>query len=221
MTTPRRLHDALPTDGGTGRPAPDLRRRALGLLPLATLLPTLPAQAPPSALARVGDPAPPFTLPAIDGRTLSLSGFKGRFVVLEWWNSDCYAVNTHYGAGAMQAAQKRARSLGAAWLSIDSTHPKHPSYLDARATAAMLRKWQGNQDALLQDPDGRTGRAYGAVVTPHTFVVDPAGTLIYAGAIDDQRAMRDVRKARNLALAAIDDARAGRPVARPLSQAYG
>jgi peroxiredoxin len=203
-------------------PAPrGLRRR---LLALATALSMLgvaaPALAQPS-IARVGDPAPSFTLPAIDGRTISLSDFKGRYVVLEWWNSDCYAVNTHYGAGAMQSAQQRAQKDGVVWLSIDSTHPGHPSFVDARRSTAMLREWKGRQAAMLQDPDGRTGRAYGANVTPQTYVIDPSGRLIYAGAIDDQRAMRDVRKARNLALAAIEEARAGKPVSRPLTQAYG
>jgi peroxiredoxin len=215
---------------GYPRPTPTeptlygLRQRRLALATaLAAALsisPAAPLLAQPS-LARVGDPAPSFTLPAIDGRTVSLSDFKGRYVVLEWWNSDCYAVNAHYGAGAMQSAQQRARKDGVVWLSIDSTHPGHPSFVDARRTAAMLRAWKGSQTAMLQDPDGRTGRAYGATVTPHTFVIDPSGRLIYAGAIDDQRAMRDVRKARNLALAAIEEARAGRPVSRPLSQAYG
>jgi peroxiredoxin len=189
----------------------------LALAPLGVLRPAA-AQA---ALARVGDPAPAFTLPSIDGRTVSLSDFKGRYVVLEWWNSDCYAINTHYGAGAMQAAQRRARTEGTVWLSIDSTHPSHPSFLDAKRTAAMLRQWKGSQAAMLQDPDGRTGRAYGAMVTPHAYVIDPSGRLIYAGAIDDQRTMRDPRKARNLPLAAIEEARAGQPVSRPLSQAYG
>jgi|LNFM01.1.fsa_nt_gb peroxiredoxin len=221
----------------TGHPAPDhpgttsnrLRRwlyPRLGhalermLLPLLALLLAAPVAAQPS-LARVGDPAPAFTLTAIDGRRISLSDFKGKYVVLEWWNSDCYAVNTHYGAGAMQAAQARARSDGVVWLSIDSTHPGHPSFVDAKRSAAMLREWKGNQHAMLQDPDGRTGRAYGAMMTPHTYVIDPTGKLIYSGAIDDQRAMRDVRKARNLPLAAIDEARAGKPVSRPLTQAYG
>jgi peroxiredoxin len=202
-----------------------LAPRLLPLLALLAVLAVLPAASPAAAqsssLARVGDPAPAFTLSAIDGRKVSLSDFKGKYVVLEWWNSDCYAINTHYGAGAMQAAQKRARDNGVIWLSIDSTHPAHPSFVDAKRSAAMLRDWKGNQHAMLQDPDGRTGRAYGAVMTPHTYVIDPAGRLIYAGAIDDQRAMRDVRKARNLALAAIEEAKAGKPVSRPLTQAYG
>ncbi len=185
-----------------------------------TLLLALPAWAQ-SSLARVGDPAPAFTLQSIDGRNVSLADFRGRYVVLEWWNSECFAINTHYGAGAMQAAQRRAGASGTVWLSIDSTHSAHPSFVDARRAAAILRQWKGGQSAMLQDPDGRTGRAYGAMVTPHTYVIDPSGTLIYAGAIDDQRTMRDVRRARNLALAAIEEARAGKPVSRPLTQAYG
>ena len=197
------------------------RRVALALALLCTLPAFAQSSIMQSSLARVGDPAPSFTLSSIDGRKVSLADFRGKYVVLEWWNSECYAVNIHYGAGAMQAAQRQARADGTVWLSIDSTHPAHPSFVDAKRSQAMLKQWKGNQTALLQDTDGRTGRAYGAVVTPHTYVIDPAGTLIYSGAIDDQRAMRDVRKARNFALAALGEARGGKPVSRPLTQAYG
>lgn len=188
------------------------------VLMLALMVVAGPVRAEP---ARVGDPAPAFTLPSIDGRQISLSDFTGKYVVLEWWNSDCYAINTHYEAGVMQAAQKRALSADVVWLSIDSTHPGHPSFMDSRRSADLLRKWKGAQTALLQDPEGRVGRVYGAAMTPHTYVIDPKGRLIYAGAIDDERRMRDVKKARNLALAALDEARAGKPVSRPLTQAYG
>ncbi|MBC7780314.1 MAG: redoxin domain-containing protein [Proteobacteria bacterium] len=174
-----------------------------------------------AALAQVGAPAPVFTLPSIDGRKVSLADYAGKYVVLEWWNSQCYAINRHYDGGAMQAAQKRARSSEVVWLTVDSTQPGHSSFVDARQTADMLRKWKATPSALLQDPDGRVGRLYGATVTPHTFVIDPKGRLIYAGAIDDQRAMRDVKKARNLAFAALDEARAGTPVSTPLTQGYG
>ena len=209
---------SLPGPGAS--PAECMWRRCWLVSLGAALLLALPAWAQ-SSLARVGDPAPAFTLPSIDGRKVSLADFRGKYVVLEWWNSECFAINTHYGAGAMQAAQRRAGANGTVWLSIDSTHSTHPSFVDARRAAAMLRQWKGSQSAMLQDPDGRTGRAYGAMVTPHTYVIDPSGALIYAGAIDDQRTMRDVRRARNLALAAIEEARAGKPVSRPLTQAYG
>jgi len=187
---------------------------------VSALWPAAPARAQ-TALAIVGDPAPDFALTGIDGRKVSLSEFAGKFVVLEWWGSECYTIKTHYKAGTMQGAQKRARADGAVWLSIDSTHPGHSSFLNASQTAEMLKKWNGAQNAMLQDPDGKVGRLYGASVTPHTVVIDPKGRLIYAGAIDDDRSMRDVRKARNLALAAIDEARAGKPVSRPLTKAYG
>ena len=117
----------------------------------ATLLLALPAWAQ-SSLARVGDPAPAFTLQSIDGRNVSLADFRGRYVVLEWWNSECFAINTHYGAGAMQAAQRRAGASGTVWLSIDSTHSAHPSFVDARRAAAILRQWKGGQSAMLPHP---------------------------------------------------------------------
>lgn len=181
----------------------------------------MPGASRASGLARVGDPAPAFSLRSIDGRSVSLSNFAGKFVVLEWWNSDCYAINTHYEAGTIQEAQKAARGSDVVWLSIDSTHASHPSFVEAKQASAMLRKWSAAPTAMLQDPDGRVGRLYDARVTPHTYVIDPKGRLIYAGAFDDDRSMRNVRKANNLALAAIKEARSGRPVTRPLTQAYG
>ena len=174
-----------------------------------------------AALARVGAPAPDFTLTSLDGKAVSLADFAGRHVVLEWWNSDCYAINRHYQSGNMQAVQKRARAADVVWLSIDSTHPGHPSFVDAKRATEMLRKWQGRQTAMLQDPTGKVGRLFGAQTTPHTFVIDPRGVLIYAGAIDDQRSMRDFSKARNFALTAIEESRAGKPVSQPVTQAYG
>jgi len=200
----------------------DLLAASLSLALLASgPLALMTGESRASGLARVGDPAPAFTLPSIDGRTVSLSDFAGKFVVLEWWNSDCYAINTHYDAGTIPAAQKAARGSGVVWLSIDSTHIGHPSFVEPKQASAMLRKWSAAPTAMLQDPDGRVGRLYGAVMTPHTYVIDPKGRLIYAGAFDDDRSMRNVRKANNLAFAAIEEARSGRPVSRPLTQAYG
>ena len=126
---------------GPHPPAALHRRRYRRVVLAMALLWALPALAQSSgvqssgvqsSLARVGDPAPSFTLSSIDGRKVSLADFRGKYVVLEWWNSECYAVNTHYGAGAMQAAQRKARADGAIWLSIDSTHPAHPSFVDAK-----------------------------------------------------------------------------------------
>jgi peroxiredoxin len=201
-----------------------IRRRVsavMGALCTAVVLTLSSAGTAHAALAQVGQPAPNFSLGSIEGKKVSLADFAGRFVVLEWWNSDCYAINRHYDTGNMQAAQRKAREADVVWLSIDSTHPAHPSFVDAKRTADMLRKWKGAQTAMLQDPEGKVGRLFGARMTPHTYVIDPKGRLIYAGAIDDQRSMRDFSKARNLALAAIEDSRAGRPVAQPVTQAYG
>jgi peroxiredoxin len=168
-----------------------------------------------------GQPAPAFTLADLSGKKVSLADFRGRFVVLEWWNAECYAINAHYDSGNMQALQAEARERDVVWLSIDSTHPGHASFVDAAIAAEMLRRWQGNQSAMLLDPDGSVARAFGARVTPQMFVIDPRGVIVYSGAIDDQRSVRNPKSAHNFVRAALADALAGRPVAVAATNPYG
>lgn len=176
-----------------------------------------------SAAAVVGQPAPAFTAVDASGRTVSLADFKGKHVVLEWVNPGCPYVMKHYGAGNMQATQKFAVDKGVVWLSINSTSQDASDYL---APAAMAT-WMGNQKAVptatLIDSEGKVGRAYGARTTPHMYIVDPAGKLAYAGAIDSKASSNpaDIPAATNHIKQALGESLAGKPVSTPITRPYG
>ena len=173
--------------------------------------------------ATVGQAAPDFSLPDVGGSTVRLSDFRGRHVVLEWNNPGCPFVQKHYRSGNMQALQREATARNVVWLAINSTEPAHGDYL----SPAQLGRWMGEQKAAptatLLDEDGRVGRAYGARVTPHMYIVDPQGRLIYAGGIDSIPSARveDIPRATNHVRASLAEALAGQPLSRPTTQAYG
>lgn len=175
------------------------------------------------AAAAVGQAAPAFTLTDTAGRSVSLADFKGRHVVLEWVNPGCPFVQKHYDAGNMQATQKAAIDRGVVWLAINSTATSARDYL----APAALATWMGNHrapvTATLMDADGKAGRAYGARTTPHLYVIDPQGRLVYAGAIDSRPTANpaDIKVATNHVNQALADTLAGRPVATPVTQPYG
>jgi hypothetical protein len=129
----------------------------------------------------------------------------------------------HYDSGNMQSLQKRFGADNVAWLSINSTSDTHSDYLPPEKLAGWFRQRNAAPAAVLMDPTGAIGRAYGAKVTPHMYVIDPKGTVIYAGAIDDKRSAdpADVKTATNYVVAALADARSGKPVATAASSAYG
>ncbi|MFT4936829.1 MAG: peroxiredoxin, partial [Pseudoalteromonas distincta] len=141
--------------------------------------------APALAAPAIGKPAPAFSAADSTGKARSLSEFRGKTVVLEWTNDGCPYVQKHYNAGAMQGLQKRAAGDGVVWLSIISSAPGKQGY----KTAAQANAWKTESgaapSAILLDPKGEVGRAYGAKTTPHMYVVNPAGTLVYMGGIDD------------------------------------
>jgi peroxiredoxin len=173
--------------------------------------------------ATVGQPAPEFTLQAVDGKTVRLADFRGRYVVLEWNNPACPFVQKHYSSGNMQALQKEAAGKNVAWLAINSTETAHGDYL----SPAQLGRWMGEQQAAptatLMDESGQVGKAYAARVTPHMYIVDPQGKLIYAGGIDSIRSARveDIKTATNYVRTSLAEALAGKAVSRPTTQAYG
>jgi peroxiredoxin len=170
-----------------------------------------------------GSPAPAFTLTDTLGKPVSLSDFKGRLVVLEWVNHGCPFVRKHYGAGNMQSLQKSFREQGVVWLSIQSTNPDHQDYQAPAALEQTMRKSGAAQHATLMDPEGKVGRLYGAKVTPQLYLIDQAGILRYAGAIDNIRStdQADIARARNYIAAALDAVLAGRTVADRRTTAYG
>lgn len=178
-----------------------------------------------SALANVGpgDTAPDFALRDVNGKPVRLSDYRGRHVVVEWFNAGCPFVQKHYETGNMQALQKRYTGQGVVWLAINSTNPKSADYRDVARSQALLAEWKMAPTALALDEDGKVGQAFGARATPHMFVVDPKGKVVYAGAIDDKATWKheDVKTARNLVAAALDESLAGRPVGTPSTAPYG
>ena len=185
----------------------------------AAWVPALRAQ----GAGRPGTEAPAFTLQDLGGRPVQLESLRGRYVVLEWNNPSCPFVRKHYDSGNMQSLQKRYTGDGGAWLTINSTASTHPEFRKLAEMAAWMTEQGGTPTAVLLDPDGKVGRAYDARATPHMFVIDPRGVLIYAGAIDDKRStnLADTKTAKNYVVAALADARAGRPVGIGHTQAYG
>ncbi len=173
--------------------------------------------------ATVGQSAPDFTLKDLNGKTVRLSDYRGRHVVLEWNNPGCPFVVKHYRSGNMQTLQKEAAAKNVVWLAINSTEPAHGDYL----SPAQLARWMGEQQAAptatLMDEDGRVGQAYAARVTPHMYIVDPQGKLIYAGGIDSIPSARveDIKTATNYVRTGLAEALAGKSLSRATSQAYG
>jgi peroxiredoxin len=190
----------------------------------AILAPARADDAPPaSAAVAPGAPAPDFTLKGDDGAEHTLSKLKGKYVVLEWYNKDCPFVRRHYGTKNMQALQKRYTDKGVVWFEIATSAPGKEGYLTAKTAAAARKKFGINSTAILLDAKGDVGRLYSAKTTPHMFVVDPKGNVIYMGAIDDLPSTdwSDIKDAHNYVSAALDDAMAGRPVAKPMTTSYG
>jgi peroxiredoxin len=181
----------------------------------------LPAAA--QAVATVGQAAPGFELTDTTGKTVKLADFKGRHVVLEWTNPGCPFVVKHYGSHNMQALQKEAVANGVVWLSISSTAKGHYDYLEPAALNQRYVAWGSTQTALLMDDSGKVGKAYGARTTPHMYLIDPKGLLVYAGGIDDKRSAdpADVKTAKNFVRAALGESMAGKPVSNTTAAPYG
>lgn len=177
--------------------------------------------APLAAAPEIGQPAPDFTLPDSDGKPRSLADFKGRTVVLEWFNAGCPFTKKHYATGAMPARQKAATADGVVWLTIVSSAPGKQGYLDPAAAAE--KKKELSSTALLIDADGKVGRLYEARVTPEMFVIDSTGKIVYAGAIDDRPTPdpASLDGARNYVDDALAALKEGRPVSPAHTKPYG
>ena len=178
---------------------------------------------PDLAVRAVGQPAPGFTLPDANGRQVSLADFRGRTVVLEWNNPECPFTQKHYDSGNMQRSQAAATGDGVVWLSMNSSAPGNQGHMDAAEAREVAAETGARATHYLLDPRGEVGRAYGARTTPHMYVVNESGTLVYAGAIDDRPTAdpADVEGARNHVLAALADLEAGRAVSVPTTRPYG
>lgn len=172
------------------------------------------------AAVEVGKPAPDFTLADATGKPVKLSDFKGKTVVLEWVNSGCPVVRAHYDSKNMQGTQKVAAEHGAVWLQINTSSAGDQGNLDNAGALAWQKRMGVTATAYLQDGAGRVGRLYGAKATPHMFVVNAEGVLVYAGAIDSGGG-RDVATAKNYVKAALASLKDGKPIEVSTSRAYG
>jgi peroxiredoxin len=169
---------------------------------------------PAAGAAVVGQPAPSFTVEDSHGKPRSLAEFQGKVIVLEWWNHECPFVGKHYGSGNMQRLQREWTGKGVVWLTVSSSAPGKQGHVDGAKADALMKEKGGAPTAVLLDHGGKAGRAYGAKTTPHMFVIDARGRLVYAGGIDDRPStdQADVASAKNYVAAALAEAVAGKPV---------
>ena len=208
-----------------------VRALAAGLAGAALLLVGAAAAARPAVdlpdPPTVGRPAPAFTAVDTRGRSLSLAGYRGKWVVLEWFNHECPYTKKHYapvnGSGNTQAMQQEYTRRGVVWLSVVSSAPGKQGYTTAAEADRVTRAKGAVPTSVIRDTTGALGRLYAARTTPQYAIIDPAGVLRYSGAIDNRRtpSASDIAGATNYVRAALDAGMAGRPVAMAQTQPYG
>jgi hypothetical protein len=175
------------------------------------------------AVANIDQPAPAFSAPGADGKAVSLESYRGKTVVLEWTNADCPFVKKHYESGNIPTLQQDAAAKGVVWLQVISSAPGKQGYVDG-ATAIKLNNFRNAKPAAtVLDADGKIGKLYGAQTTPHIFIVNPQGQLVYKGGIDSipSADQSDIAKADNYVVAALGDLAAGRKIANANTKPYG
>lgn len=176
-----------------------------------------------SALAlSTGEKAPEFTLEGTS-KKISLSDFKGKVVVLEWTNHGCPFVRKHYDSGNMQSLQKKFTANNVIWLSIISSAPGKQGHVNKEESISDKKKYNSSATDILLDPSGKVGQLYGAKTTPHMYVINKDGTLVYQGAIDDKAdADKDsIPGAKNYVAEAISAVMKNQPVQVATTKAYG
>ena len=171
----------------------------------------------------VNTAAPEFSLPDPTGKMHALSDYRGKFVVLEWFNPGCPFVKKHYGSGNMQQLQKKYTAQGAVWLTISSNAEGKQGYINASNAAEIIAEKKLASTALLLDHEGSVGHAYGARTTPHMFVISPKGELVYSGAIDDNDSPdpEAISSSKNYVAAVLDQGLAGQPITVAATEPYG
>lgn len=191
------------------------------LIALTSVLAIAVAQAADSPA--IGAAAPGFSLPGAKGDTHSLAQYKGKYVVLEWFNPGCPFVKKHYESGNMQKLQQEFTGKNVVWLTVDSSAPGQQGSLTPAQAWKQMSTWKMHSTALLLDADGKVGHAYGATNTPDMYVINPEGKLIYKGAIDSKATtdQADIAGATNYVKTALDQAMAGQPVTTSASRPYG
>ena len=175
------------------------------------------------AAPRVGEPAPDFTGVDTQGQTHRLADYRGKTVVLEWTKHDCPYVRKHYGAGNLQEQQREAAAQGVIWLSVISSAPGQQGYVSPAEADELTRSRKAAPHAVLLDPEGRIGRAYEAKTTPHLYIIDEAGKLVYMGGIDSLATAdpADIPRATQYVRVALKERAAGQPISAPVTRPYG
>ena len=178
---------------------------------------------PLAAAQKNGAIAQDFKLTDVNGQTVQLSQFRGKTVILEWHNPGCPFVSKHYGSGNMQATQKAAREQGAIWLTINSGAKGKQGHMTGAEAKALIARQNIQSTDYLLDHKGLVGKAYGARTTPHMYIIDGAGILVYQGGIDDRPTANtaDIKDARNHVLAALREMRSGNKISVAQSRPYG
>lgn len=176
-----------------------------------------------SGEAVVGEAAPDFTAADTNNQTHAISGYKGKVIVLEWFNHGCPFVKKYYKSGKMQELQKTYTDKGIIWLSICSSAQGKQGYQTAEEANTTVTEKEIEATAVIIDQEGVIGKKYGAKTTPHMFIIDTEGILVYNGAIDDKPSTKvaDVETANNYVVAALEEIMAGKEVSTPTSVPYG
>ena len=197
-----------------------MKRSILFTMFVALVLCTLPSLI---WATKVGEAAPEFTASASNGKTYSLSDYRGKYVVLEWHNNGCPYVGKHYNSGNMQRLQKQWTGRGVVWFTILSSAAGKQGYVTASEENDYLAKMQAAPTAALLDPTGEIGHLYEAKTSPQMVVINPQGVEIYSGAIDDKPTtdVQDVPNATNYVSLALEEAMAGKEVQTPVTRPYG
>ncbi len=171
----------------------------------------------------VGSAAPEFSAPDANGKTQSLSEYKGKYVVLEWFNPECPFVKKHYGSDNMQKLQAEYTGKGVVWLTIDSNAPGTEGNISADQAKKIMGSWKTKQTALVLDPESKIAKLYGAKNTPNMVIVGPDGKIVYEGAIDSKATPNpaDIPSSTNYVKAALDEALGGKAVSNAQTRPYG
>jgi peroxiredoxin len=171
----------------------------------------------------VGSAAPDFSAPDANGKTQSLAEYKGKYVVLEWFNPECPFVKKHYGGGNMQKLQKEFTDKGVVWLTVDSNAPGTEGNITAEQAKKIMDSWKTHQTALLLDPESKIAKLYGAKNTPNMVIISPDGKIVYEGAIDSKATPNpaDIPSSTNYVKNALDESLSGKPVSNAQTKPYG
>jgi AhpC/TSA family len=200
-----------------------MKRRVFALVPVAAAILSTTRKAWALQVASVGQAAPNFSAKDVNGKVVSLADFKGKTVVLEWVNPGCPYVRKHYDGGNMQSTQQDALAKNVVWLAVNSTGNDHPDYLAPTKLAAWMKQQKAPATHTLMDEDGKIGKAYGARTTPHLYIVDGKGMLVYAGGIDSipSASASDIPKATNYVKVSLSEMAGGKPVSNSITRPYG